>query len=175
MPVTLTATPDTVPQGGVVTLTATIQDTIFQDLIFTWFQNGQEIGMTTDSTFEWTVSDVSEDVTYTVTATTPENCMGSSSDAVFVLLDEHQIPNVFSPDGDGTNEVFKVYSNGVNEVTSIKIFNRWGQVVFQGIGADAGWDGKYKDKDAPADVYIYVVEFADGTQEKGEVTLLRSR
>jgi gliding motility-associated-like protein len=93
------------------------------------------------------------------------------------------IPNGFSPNGDGHNEVF--YILGGQEVKMLKefsIFNRWGQKVFQVNNAEAndprfGWNGLLNGKPADPGTYVYFVTivFADGTTQpfKGTVTLIR--
>ncbi len=73
------------------------------------------------------------------------------------------VPNTFSPNGDGMNDVFYVRGKGLNIISSITIFNRWGQIVFQkkdfsANDPSAGWDGNFNGQKAAADVYIYTVE-----------------
>jgi gliding motility-associated-like protein len=73
------------------------------------------------------------------------------------------IPNTFSPNGDGINDVFYLRGTGLFRVNSLMIFNRWGQVVFEKKNFQvndplSGWDGTYKGKKATPDVYVYQVE-----------------
>lgn len=96
------------------------------------------------------------------------------------------IPNVFTPNPDGpsggngglgtANDVFLPLSEGVLEFR-MQIFNRWGELLYETTAKDAGWDGYFKGKLCPQDVYIYRIElkFADGerTVKVGDVTLLR--
>lgn len=92
---------------------------------------------------------------------------------VYPLAD---IPKAFSPNGDGKNDILFVRGAAI-EVIDLKIFNRWGEVVFQTTDAEQGWDGTYKGKEQPMEAYAYVlnVTFVDGTtfNKKGNVTLLR--
>ena len=86
-------------------------------------------------------------------------------------------PKAFSPNGDGSNDVLYVRGYGVTEM-EFKVFNRWGELVFESNSLDVGWDGTYKDKGQEMEVYIYTLQarFLDGTQtgiRKGNVTLLR--
>ena len=87
-----------------------------------------------------------------------------------------EIPNAFTPNGDELNDTFKVLIFGNFRLSEFKIFNRWGQVVFEGTGEN-GWDGRHQGKAAPADVYAYqaVLELLDGSSKtvRGEVTLIR--
>jgi gliding motility-associated-like protein len=97
------------------------------------------------------------------------------------ILTRAELPTAFSPNGDGNNDRFYVRGGGI-EKSDLKIFNRWGQLVFESVDAPAneeayGWDGTYKGKDQEMEVYAYVlnVTYIDGTtaQRKGNVTLLR--
>ena len=83
-----------------------------------------------------------------------------------------QIPNAFTPNGDNSNDVFRVLGKNV-ELRSIAIYNRWGQQVYTGSGA---WDGRNDGLDAPSDVYVYVADFrvcGEEKRERGQITLIR--
>ena len=86
------------------------------------------------------------------------------------------LPTAFSPNGDGSNDILFVRSGAI-ETMSLKIFNRWGELVFETNNPDQGWDGKYKGREQETDAYGYVLlaTFIDGTslQKQGNVTLLR--
>lgn len=105
----------------------------------------------------------------------------SSTDTINVLKDCYlDIPNAFTPNGDGDNDYFiprQLLSRSVTSFT-MSVFNRWGQKVFESKNLDGrGWDGKFNGAMQPAGVYIYTVEvgFRNSTGEKytGNVTLLR--
>lgn len=92
------------------------------------------------------------------------------------------IPNAFSPNNDGLNDVFRVRAEDVSFVKSFQVFNRWGQLVFQArnfssTATDIGWNGEFNNQASPIGVYLYVAEMerANGVTEiwKGNVTLLR--
>ena len=73
------------------------------------------------------------------------------------------IANAFTPDGDGVNDLLVVQGKGVRVINSFRIFNRWGQVVFEQTNFQPndksfGWDGKIKGVQAAADVYVYTCE-----------------
>jgi len=73
------------------------------------------------------------------------------------------IPNTFSPNGDGSNDVFYPRGRGLERVKSLRIFNRWGEVVFEKLDfpvndAAAGWNGTFKGRKPQADVYVYQAE-----------------
>ena len=88
----------------------------------------------------------------------------------------YSVPNAFSPNGDGVNDKVFVRGFGISKV-SFQIFNRWGELVFATTDINTGWDGYYKGKLQPQDVYHYsaVVEFYTGEKlaKKGDITLLR--
>jgi gliding motility-associated-like protein len=92
---------------------------------------------------------------------------------VIPLLD---IPNAFTPNGDGVNDQVLVRGFGIVKM-NFRIYNRWGQLVFQSGDQATGWDGKYKGALQPMDAYAYIldVEFTDGsrTTKKGDITLIR--
>ncbi len=86
------------------------------------------------------------------------------------------IPTGFTPNGDGKNEVFKVFGNDLTEVSLI-VYDRWGEQVFESNDPNIGWDGSFRGKQLPPDVYGFyaVVKCADGLlfAKKGNVTLMR--
>lgn len=94
------------------------------------------------------------------------------------------IPNVFSPNGDGNNDLFLIYANQemITRIPRFQIFNRWGGKVFEVKDAMPndpafGWDGRMKGKPSNSAVFIYVaeIEFIDGVKllYKGDVTILK--
>jgi gliding motility-associated-like protein len=86
------------------------------------------------------------------------------------------IPTAFSPNNDGINDFFEIKGFGIIRY-NMKIFNRWGQMMFESNSPRVSWDGRYKGAIQPMDAYAYVVniEFSDGTtaNKSGSVTLLR--
>lgn len=114
--------------------------------------------------------------TITVQVTSENGCIGEASVSFEVVGIYYAIPNVFTPNGDEINDVFKVYhvDTGIT-VSSLRVFNRWGQKVFE-TSNNNPWDGTYKGEPAQSDVYIYhaVLELNGGLiEESGEITLLR--
>lgn len=70
------------------------------------------------------------------------------------------IPNAFSPNNDGFNDYFEIYSDGI-EILQLKVFNRWGGLVFEANGNDSKWDGIIKGKPAQVGVYVYLLDYVD--------------
>ncbi|HUC82999.1 MAG TPA: gliding motility-associated C-terminal domain-containing protein, partial [Flavisolibacter sp.] len=88
---------------------------------------------------------------------------GNVQVVVFCNNDNVFVPNTFSPNGDGSNDVFYVRGKGLSRVKTLRIFNRWGQVVFEKANfavndASAGWNGSYNGAKPVADVYVYQLE-----------------
>ncbi|MBW8051815.1 MAG: T9SS type B sorting domain-containing protein [Cytophagales bacterium] len=112
------------------------------------------------------------------------NACGSDSicDSVTAKVIKIQlfIPNAFSPNGDGENDVFRVIGSGIKKI-SLVVYNRWGEEVFETKdikeATEIGWDGKHNGEEQGMAVFVYYleVEFEDGTPDirKGDVTLIR--
>jgi gliding motility-associated-like protein len=119
---------------------------------------------------------VSEPGVYQVTAT--NNC-GSTTGKITVThgLCLLVMPNAFTPNRDGVNDVFRIkYPWFVQEFHMI-IFNRWGEKVFETYDASQGWNGTYKGTVQPVDTYVWTISLTDkeGNKEssRGTVTLIR--
>jgi gliding motility-associated-like protein len=86
------------------------------------------------------------------------------------------IPNAFSPNGDGLNDVLRVYGYTIQSLRFV-VFNQWGEKIFESFNQATAWDGRYKGKNQPSGVYMYVAEIIlrDGTKQvkKGSVNLVR--
>lgn len=102
-------------------------------------------------------------------------------DSVIVTVNEFCnyivfIPNIFSPNSDGANDILYLRGENIKEAT-ISIYNRWGEKVYESNDITKGWDGTYKDKPCPAEVYVYYVNvtFINGVteQKNGNITLVR--
>ncbi|MBV9987326.1 MAG: PKD domain-containing protein [Chitinophagaceae bacterium] len=104
-------------------------------------------------------------------------CIDTSCQTVsVVILNSVDVPNAFSPNGDGRNDKIYVHGYGITRMTW-NIYNRWGTLVYQGTDPNAGWDGTYKGVLQPQDVYHYTLLIEFGGKEKatkkGDITLLR--
>ncbi len=121
--------------------------------------------------------------TYYLTVVDSNGC--EASDSIRVVVDfegRAYIPNAFTPNQDGINDVFYVLSRCVVEVRLFRVFDRWGEKVFEKSNTPPndplyGWDGKFRGKDMNSDVFVYyiIVILTDGREQvyKGDVTLLR--
>lgn len=109
---------------------------------------------------------------YTVSFIDSNGCRNTGQIQIIVICKNANVfvPNTFSPNGDGSNDVFYIRGKGLDRVKSLRIFNRWGEVVFEAqqfpVNDPAyGWNGKYKGNKPVPDVYVYQVEvFCDNSQ-----------
>jgi len=103
-------------------------------------------------------------------------CVDSVHDYVIVHPDYTIfIPNAFTPNNDMKNDLFHAYGTGISEF-NMKIFDRWGELLYQTNKMETGWDGKYKGSMLPKGIYIYYIYFTDVLKTEhyrsGTVTIL---
>lgn len=116
---------------------------------------------------------------YSLSVTSKEGCR--NTETLRILKDCYiDIPNAFTPNGDGVNDYFfpRQLLSGNITMFHMQVFNRWGQVVFESRRGDGrGWDGKFNGKEQPEGVYLYRIEtdIAGAHREmyQGNVTLIR--
>ncbi len=113
---------------------------------------------------------------YFVNASTEHGCITADSIDVLVKGEVIDIPNAFVP-GNHSNPVFKPVARGIVQLNGFKIFNRWGNLVFETTDINRGWDGTFNGNTQPVGVYVYTIEAttASGNRfvKQGNVTLLR--
>jgi gliding motility-associated-like protein len=123
-------------------------------------------------------------VTYTAVVSNPGNCRAEDRVTIIPLCNKDNvfIPNTFSPNGDGQNDIFYPRGKGLSLVKSMRIFSRWGELLFEQKDfafndPGAGWDGTFKQAKLTPDVYVYMIDvLCDNNVTfnlKGNVTLLR--
>jgi gliding motility-associated-like protein len=121
---------------------------------------------------------------YHITVTDANNCMSSDSILIITICNDKNyfIPNTFSPNGDGVNDYFYPRGSNLYNIQSLRVFNRWGQVVFErknfpANDATMGWDGNFNGRPAPVDAYVYIAEVICNNAQvvalHGDVTLVR--
>lgn len=149
------------------------------------------------STYRWTpsadlnctdcptpVASPKKNTTYKVEVSNAGGCKASDEINLFVKCDNSSvaIPTAFSPNNDGRNDKFAPLGSGNVTISSFKIFNRYGQLIFINGNfkiddKSGGWDGRFKGQDQPAGNYVYTVEFVCGNNEvsvvNGSVMLVR--
>ena len=122
----------------------------------------------------------SRTTTFTVAAVDQNGCKSTDSVTVIFSKTNEQrlfVPNAFTPNGDGLNDVFRPVFTGPYKTFNIRIYNRWGQLLFQSGDPLKGWNGKFNNRDQPKDVYVYYL-LADGEcngnfKQKGSFVLIR--
>ena len=113
------------------------------------------------------------DTTYTLTVTGKNGCSNSSNIKV-IVLGTVIIPNVFSPNGDGVHDTWKITSIEKYPAVTVKVFNRYGQIVYNSLGYATPWDGTYNGNPLPFGTYYYVIEPGNGAQRlSGWVEIIR--
>lgn len=170
-----TSTTEGVPLGNTISVTATISPANPTGVTYQWSANGKPVSGNGPTIQHAPTEDPT---VYTLTIRTTSGCeLSFNSPPIRVLQPAFDIPNAFTPDGDGVNDYFNVVSRGAIEIPTFVVFNRWGQVVYNNTDPTNGWDGRVNGKDAPSDVYVYniVIRFPDGQEfvRRGDVTLLR--
>ncbi|HIP37039.1 MAG TPA: T9SS type B sorting domain-containing protein, partial [Crocinitomix sp.] len=119
-----------------------------------------------------TIKDLSENI-YQVTVTDQNGCIGTATAIISVdnndCLDIH---NAISPNGDGQNDVWEITGIQGKTNSTVKVFNRWGALVFESDNYQNDWRGTYKGKDLPAGIYFYIVT-VDGDNFEGSLTIIR--
>lgn len=121
---------------------------------------------------------------YTITVVDSTGC--TATDSVMVRVNKNRpiyIPNAFSPNFDGNNDIFTAYGNpGAQQIKLMRIFNRWGALIYEGENLPLnsntmGWNGVFKNEQMQPGVYVYyiVVDFIDGVSVgyEGDITILR--
>lgn len=115
---------------------------------------------------------------YEVTAIDEEGCIQKDIISIYVLENKSYVPTIFTPNGDGFNDLLMVSFKGQVEKFEFNVFNRWGALIYSESQAiPIGWDGTFKGQAAPEDIYIYSLDvlYSDGKKEilSGDVALLR--
>ncbi len=111
---------------------------------------------------------ITENGIYAVTISDKCNVLMDEVDLNFTncTICEVYVPNAFSPDFNGSNDYFLPYSNCSLLNYSMKIFNRWGALIYTSTNPEEGWDGRFNNKDISEGVYIYLLEFE--VNQRGE-------
>ena len=140
-------------------------------------------------TLYWSTGDTTEELPLTetgmYTVTAANACGEASETGTFTFIDceplgpcSLQMPNVFSPNKDGTNDLFGAFTDCEPEEFQLRVYSRWGKLVFDTNDYTRPWEGLFNDEPAPAEVYLYrLVYRLPGETEvqvlQGDVTLVR--
>ncbi|PCI98253.1 MAG: hypothetical protein COB15_06305 [Flavobacteriales bacterium] len=152
---------------------------VFADISFTnvvnWLWDfGDTLGTSTDQhpTYSYTSAG---NYTVCLVITDIMNCMDSICNEVIVFMPP-AVPNAFSPNGQGSNNVFNVLGGPYKDL-EFRVYNNWGELIFESDDQSIGWDGTRDGAEQPIGVYIFTVRAITLDDEqhtlKGDVTLLR--
>jgi gliding motility-associated-like protein len=140
-------------------------------IVYNWYEDAKQISSNPSVTVtpkETTWYDVYLDL-----------CSGVIlKDSVLVFV-RKPIPNAFTPNGDGLNDKFRIFGTPPENITeyNFRIFNRWGEVLFETSDIENGWDGTSKGQICPAGVYVWEIFYKDSKKtkisNKGTVMLIR--
>jgi gliding motility-associated-like protein len=115
---------------------------------------------------------------YMVVGTTNWGCV--ATDSINIFVDPQSVlalPNAFTPGNSGPNSQLKIILLGEATLSYFRIFDRWGNQVFETADINQGWDGTYKGTPQPFGVYVYMISAVTSTgqnfEKHGNVTLLR--
>ena len=130
-----------------------------------------------NSTVARPIATLNDPMTYVMRAFTAEGCFGidTINIKVFKTLPDIFMPNAFSPNG--KNNILRPIPVGITKLEYFRVYNRWGQLVFQTIEPGKGWDGTVAGKLQDAGTYVWMVQGTDYTgktvSKKGTAVLLR--
>lgn len=119
------------------------------------------------------------DITYTVRVSNSAGCFDDASVRVrvFRIKPDLLVPNAFTPNGDGNNDIFKPIPIGMKSVDIFRVYNRWGQMLYSGTGNGSGWDGTFAGVKQEMATYVWYAEGVDylnnKIKRKGSVVLVR--
>jgi len=111
--------------------------------------------------------------TYSVTVIDGRGCSTTLND--IVITDDLgciNVPNAFTPNGDGVNDVWNVNLSAYTN-TSLQVYSKWGQNVYDKTDAIHAWDGKHQGNDLPVGTYYYVIKYNDDQTQTGTITIVR--
>lgn len=172
-PLSATATPDTIAPGE----TAQLEATFDPGYTYEW----SPAGSLNNAGIHNPEAMPSQTTVYTVRVRDADGCSNTAALRVVVIAPECRdpyiyVPNGFSPNGDGRNDVLFVRGNFIDELFFV-IYDRWGEKVFETTSQDIGWDGRFRGRPLNSDVFAYYmrVRCFNGEEyvKKGNVTLLR--
>lgn len=168
-------------QGGEVSVGASFQltPTVSADVQRYRWQPEKYLSCSTCPT---PVATPMENMDYVVTVTNDKGCVASDTVTINVLCQESRIfiPNIFTPNGDGKNDLFMVAGQGIKLVKSLRIYDRFGSVIFERSNFQvndpgSAWNGKLKGMLVPVGSYVYMAELSCDDKtfvKKGTVTVV---
>lgn len=158
----------------------------------TCIMSGESITLTANGGFDyfWSEGSNTPSISVSPTSTTTyfvhgiNGALCSGYDTITICVNEFNdssyfaIPNAFTPNGDGLNDVFKVLVTSNLDLELMQIFNRWGELIFETNSMLKGWDGTFKERQQPIGSYVYYIQLRNTVNTRiekytGTVTLIR--
>jgi gliding motility-associated-like protein len=156
-----------VPQGTSVTFRPQVNGT--NGIRFTWSPTGN---FTNPNALTQTIVAQRNQV-YTLTAVGLGNCTASDTMSVKILMPV-VVPNSFSPNGDGINDLWVIPNLAEYPGMTVEVYNRYGQMVYQSVGYGRPWDGTAKGQPLPFATYYYIITLKNGfAPMTGTVTIVK--
>jgi gliding motility-associated-like protein len=148
------------PNGGTPPLDVNFTNTSIGATSFVWNFGDGNTSTNINPTNNYTAEGAYDVVLTAKIQSSDSVCKTSVKETVTMF--KWNIPNVFTPNGDGTNDVFGIKSIGVKEIDG-EIFNRWGTKVHEWHNQDDGWNGKDRSTgaDCPTGTYYYIIKITD--------------
>ncbi len=172
---------DCVPENQSIPLFVSINAPDDVDVDIEWSSDA-ELSCYTGCTGTFVTPIVDEPTYVTVTVTPSDNPECPIVDSVLVCSNNIPglfVPSAFTPDGDSDNDVLAILGDiGEFDLQLFRIFNRWGELVFETDNFSSGWDGRFKGEAQELDLYTYYLrathtESGTETELKGNITLIR--
>jgi len=153
-------------EGGSVQLKPTVSGNITSHLwIPAYYLNADTALMA--------ISTPTADIEYTLSVTGKGNCL-TTDKMLVTLLKTPRIPNIFTPNGDGVNDLWIIEHLNTYPDCTVEIFNTYGQYVFRSKGYSQPWDGNRNGQPLPLGTYYYIVDPKNGRSKMtGYITILR--
>jgi gliding motility-associated-like protein len=176
----------TIRMGQTVSVSATVNSTQVDTSLVSWYfyntEGVQTVLCEGGNCFEIDVNDIFE--TTTLVFNLNNGCNDTATVTITVnTIESVFVPNAFTPNGDGVNDVFTIYgSTDVQRVERLLVFDRWGELVYEATDFAPndlanGWDGSFKSKKLNPAVFVYYAEITlvngETVTRKGDVTLIR--
>lgn len=119
------------------------------------------------------------DIEYVVRVSNDVGCFDTDSIRVrvFKIKPDLYVPNAFTPNDDGDNDIFRPIPIGLKSVDLFRVYNRWGQMLYSGTGNGSGWDGRFAGRKQETGTYVWHAEGTDylnnKVKQRGTVVLIR--
>jgi gliding motility-associated-like protein len=175
-PILIAGTSQTIIAGSSVLLTASGTYINF----YTWTP-ASSLSCNTCAT---PIASPTENTVYHITVSNLFGCTAHDSVSINIRCENSQVflPNTFTPNGDGLNDVFAVRGVGLRNIVAFRIYNKWGNLVFERTDFSPndynnGWDGTFNNTPLGNDIFVYTVDAicitGDLIQVKGDIALIK--